>query len=104
MGGKRVEGWLREKVGKYGERVIPGGFRLQPIIFKSPGLLHPNSCEYLTQYAQYASFLRKTAWHRLYSTAFFIKRLSVTMQRAIANVVNMRLMRLTSHSNTHKQL
>jgi hypothetical protein len=36
-------------------------------------------------------------WHRLY--AFFVKRLSVTLLRAIANGVNMRLLCLPSHSN-----
>jgi hypothetical protein len=48
------------------EQAIPGEFIVQPIIFESSGLLHPKSCEFLTQCAQYASPLRKIAWLRLY--------------------------------------
>jgi hypothetical protein len=88
-----------EKIRKYSERVIPGGLNEQPIIFKSSGFLHPKSCEFFTQCVQYASLLSKIVWHRLY--AFFIKRLSVTLQRAISNGVNMRLMRLASHAGIH---
>ncbi len=77
----------------YSERVISGGFSLQPIIFESSGLLHP---KFLTQCAQYAGPLRLAQ-----ALCFFIKRLSVTLQRTIANGVNMRLMRLASHSDIH---
>ena len=99
-GGKQAETVYRKKVVKYAQRVIPGGFSFQPIIFESSGLLHAKSCEFLADCAKRASSLQKIPWSSLYS--FFVKRLSVALQKSLAHSVNMRLMKLNSHSLIHQ--
>ena len=95
--GRMARRRYQEKVNKYRARVLANGFGFVPIIFESTGLIHAQSLQFLEASMKKAAEIRKISCKNIY--AYLIKRLSVTLQKAIAQNVNKRLIRLLGHSS-----
>ncbi len=90
---------FQEKTNKYRARVVANGFGFVPIIFESSGHhIHNQSKQFLQVSVEKAMKTRKINWNNAY--AYLVERCSVTLQKVIAQNVNKRLIKLTSHSST----
>ncbi len=78
--------------------MVTNGFGFVPIIFESSGDIHDQSKRFLQVSVKKAMETRKINWNKAY--AYLVKRLSVTLQKVIAQNVNKRLIKLSSHSSS----
>jgi hypothetical protein len=70
---------------KYREKAHQNGLSFLPVIFESTGRMHPDAIKMFKSFAKLAEIPLKIPKATLYG--FFIKRLSCTLQRAIANTI-----------------
>ncbi len=92
---------FQEKTNKYRARVVANGFGFVSIIFESSGHIHDQSKTFLKVSVKKAMETRKINWNNAY--AYLVKRLSVILQKVIAQNVNKRLIKLLSHPSMVRQ-
>ncbi len=86
------------KKNKYGPLTDPIGFGFLPFIFESSGALDQRAKDFLAKYAKKAAEVRKIGADVLYG--YFVKRLSLCLQKGIASSINGRLHKLNSHTGS----
>jgi hypothetical protein len=99
--GRMAKKRFQENTNKYRARVVANGFGFVPIIFESSGHIHDQSKRFLQVSVKKAMETRKINWNNAY--AYLVKRLSVTLQKVIAQNVNKRLIKLSNHSSLVSQ-
>jgi hypothetical protein len=99
--GRMAKKRFQEKTNKYRARVVANGFGFVPIIFESSGHIHDQSKRFIQVSVKKAMETRKVNWSNAY--AYLVKRLSVTVQKFIAQNVNKRLIKLSSHCSMLSQ-
>ena len=83
------------KMKKYNGKALESGFNFQPIILQSSGLISVESLSYIKSLASLASRIRKISKVVLFS--YFLKRISLALQRGIADSINKRYLLINAH-------
>lgn len=99
--GTQAEIRHKDKIRHYDMNVInANGLGFHPIIFESTGFVHKHTRDYLITLAKRASEEKKIPSAILYS--YFIKRLSVRLQKGISDAINRRIYRHGSRANVEE--
>ena len=77
------------KKNKYADKVSSGEFSFLPICFESTGLIHSETKSWFKTIAYKSGELRKIKGSIMYK--FFLKTLSINLQRSIAKNINSRI-------------
>ena len=83
------------KVKKYNAKALESGYNFTPIILQSSGLITDDSLAYIKSLASLASRIRKISKVVLYT--YFLKRISLALQRGIAESINKRYLLINAH-------
>jgi hypothetical protein len=86
--GKKAADRAALKWGKYGQACEDAGFVFIPFIIESSGYMHEEALALLRTAAKTASAVRSIDGESIYQ--FFLKRISICFQRAIAENINRR--------------
>ena len=87
---------------KYLQMSTSRGFGFLPIIFESSGMLHAEAKSFLKRVAKRASELKRISEDILFE--YFLKRLSLTLQRGIAEAITQRTAKVNSHSTVESDV
>ena len=68
-----------------------------PIVFETSGSIHPQATKLLRKYAKYASEIKKIPADAIYN--YFLKIISTSFQRALADTINNKIYHLSSRCN-----
>ena len=83
------------KVKKYNALALQSGYNFTPVIFQSTGLLCSDSFAYIKSLASLASRIRKIS--KVVLLNYFLKRLSIALQKGISDSINKRYVLINSH-------
>ena len=99
--GTQAEIRHKDKIRHYDMNVInANGLGFHPIIFESTGFVHKHTRDYFITLAKRASEEKKIPSAILYS--YFVKRLSVRLQKGISHAINCRIYRHGSRANVEE--
>jgi hypothetical protein len=96
VAGKVAEGRYNNKMARYGDLAAAKGFGFLPFVFESSGRMHPEASKYMKKIAKYASEVKRIPEGTLYN--YFIKCLSMALQKGVAHAISDRLHLLTAHT------
>ncbi len=97
IAGINAQSMFDKKNKKYAESVNSNNFDFVPFILESNGYFHPTAKLFLLKLAKIASELKKISTTTLFN--YFIKRLSVRLQKSLASGINVRVLQVMSHNS-----
>ena len=105
--GKQAEEMYKIKMNKYDDlkkqaalqtpNFQPNSIGIVPFIFESTGLIHKNSLEFLERVADQAAEMMRMKGENL--GTYFLKRLSICLQKHLALAINLKIMKLMGHTD-----
>jgi hypothetical protein len=84
----------QRKIGKYGNIAAANQLNFVPIIFESPGYVHDLACAMYDRIAAQASAIKIIPKEVIYK--YWMKRISVTLQKALVTALYRRIITITS--------
>ena len=87
----------KSKISKFGDACRNHGFGFKTIIVESCGYVHGDTCSFLLSLAKSCAVEKNLSVQTLYN--FFLKSVSVTLQRGLANAIVGKYHYVTGHGN-----